>query len=176
MAYGARMSETDRRETMQREKGRGLVRALHLSELQAAGAARELALHTAEQQLDRIAKVLPDALGAGLSMSEIARVTGVSRPTLYELRDRYDNRNLWLAVFQTVARLGRTRCSAIAALLGRSNEEVDAVLQSLLESDLLVEDHNLDEDDPALEYWLTPGGFDALEAYTFEDSVDEQEP
>ena len=66
-----------------------LVRGLHLSELQAAGAARAVALHQAELELDRVARLLPDALQAGISLAEIARVAGVSRPTLYELRARY---------------------------------------------------------------------------------------
>lgn len=163
------MSETDRRATMQREKGRGLVRALHLSELQAAGAARELALHEAEQQVDRIARVLPDALAAGLNMSEVARVTGVSRPTLYELRGRYADRDLTLAVFQTIANRGRATGPEIAEHLGRPMKRIGAVLKDLLEQQMVREDFNDEPDDPAMEYWLTDAGFAALEHYTFED-------
>ena len=70
------------------------------------GAARELALLQAEQQLDRLARLLPNALAGGLSLAEISRVTGVSRPTLYELKARYDDSDadLRLAVLQAVAR------------------------------------------------------------------------
>ena len=78
-----------REDTLRHEKGKALVRALHLSELVATSKAREVALHEAEAQFDRIARLLPDALKGGISMTEIARVTGISRPTLYELRARY---------------------------------------------------------------------------------------
>jgi hypothetical protein len=36
-----------------------------------------------------VARLLPNALQAGISITEIARVTGVSRPTLCELQGRY---------------------------------------------------------------------------------------
>jgi predicted transcriptional regulator len=169
------MNDVERRATMQREKGRGLVRALHLSELQAAGAARDLALHEAEQQLDRIAKVLPDALGAGMSMSEVARVTGVSRPTLYELRGRYADRDLTHAVFQTIANRGRARQSDLVEHVGRPWTQIQQVLTDLLAQGMLEEDFNEDQENPAMELWLTEAGFDALEHYKFAEDEPERE-
>src|SRR5687768_12447410 len=87
------------------ERGRAAVRALHLDNLEKAGADRAAALRLVDEHLDRIAQMLPLALQAGISLSEISRVTGVSRPTLYELRGRYADSpgDLELAVLQSVA-------------------------------------------------------------------------
>jgi DNA invertase Pin-like site-specific DNA recombinase len=55
-------------------------------ELKRLGETRRQALTTAEQALDDIAKLLPAALEAGLTTTEIAKLTGVSRPTIYTLK------------------------------------------------------------------------------------------
>ena len=61
-----------------REKARGVMRGLHLGALEEAGHARGAALEEADQQLQRIGRLLMDALDAGLTMAEIGRLTGVS--------------------------------------------------------------------------------------------------
>src|SRR5688572_18376446 len=66
------------------ERGKSLLQTLHRNELERAGAARRAAFSEAESQRALISRLLPGAVDAGLSLSEIARVTGVSRPTLYE--------------------------------------------------------------------------------------------
>jgi hypothetical protein len=77
------MAHTARAARLRREKGKATVRALHLSELESAGRARAGALAEAEKQLDRVARLLPDAVGGGLSLSEIAgrRSTSYGRVT-----------------------------------------------------------------------------------------------
>jgi len=74
------------------------------------GAQRAAALKAAEAQLERVARLLPNALGAGLSLTEISRLTDVSRPTLYQLRARQTaaEGNVRLAILQTVANHGWT--------------------------------------------------------------------
>src|SRR4051794_35533732 len=96
----------DQRHTAyRREKGRAVVRALHVEQLEEAGTERHAALQAAEAHLDRIARLLPAALAAGLTLTEIARIAGVSRPTLYELRARYSDQpvDLSLGVLQALA-------------------------------------------------------------------------
>jgi hypothetical protein len=72
-----------REQWLLQEKGKAVVRTLHLSELQDAGEARLSAIDRADVQREVICSLLPGALKAGLSLAEISRVTGVSRPTLY---------------------------------------------------------------------------------------------
>ncbi len=172
------MNDEDRWATMQREKGRGVVRALHLSELRAARAARELAIREADLQLERIARILPNALGAGITLSEVARVTGLSRPTLYQLKARYsdDDRDVVLGVFQTIANVGRATDASLAENLGRQVDEIEKVRKGFLDQGLLDEDFNDNPDDPAMEYWLTEAGFRALEEYRFEGDDGAGEP
>ncbi len=79
----------ERTDHVAREKALGAMRGFHLRALEEAGRARGAALEEADQQLQRIGRLLPDALDAGISMAYAGRVTGVSRPTLYELRAKY---------------------------------------------------------------------------------------
>jgi transcriptional regulator with XRE-family HTH domain len=164
-----------REDHWQKEKGRALVRGLHLSELQAAGAARSLALHQAEVELDRVARLLPDALQAGISLSEIGRVAGVSRPTLYELRARYggDVGDMSLAVLQTLANRGGVTSDELAARVGGDDVERNRVLTSYLDTHE-VEVYDLDRDGEAI-YEITPQGLERLERWTFAEIEEERE-
>lgn len=148
------------------ERGRALVRSLHLSELQAAGAARAVALHDADVQLDRVARLLPDALSGGLSLTEISRVTGVSRPTLYELRGRYSDApgDLRLAVLQAIASRGTLTPDALYEVLGGHSPERERIVGDLQEQDII----DFEFDDEAF-YFLTSAGFALLEHWTFEE-------
>jgi len=171
-----RMATEDRERRMRYEKGKGLLRAVHESELDAAGAARALALHEAEQQLDRIARRLRDALAAGLTVSEIARLTGVSRPTLYELRARYsaDPRDLTFAVISVIgSRAGSIDASGVVAVLKRPAKEIGPLVRDLIDQDVVREDFNEKPDDPMMELFLTEKAFDLLEAWEFPQADDE---
>ena len=172
--YGQPVADSRDRH-MRREKGQALVRALHLSELQAAGEAREKALRKADEQLNRIGRLLPDALGSGISLAEIARVTGVSRPTLYELRGRHSQKfgDLLLAVLQTAASRGPVDRAGVAAFLERPVEEIRSVVDTLVDGGLVVEDFNDDPEDPMMELTLTGNGFHALEEWDFDERVED---
>jgi hypothetical protein len=67
-------------------------RSVLLGELTELGRQRREALQRAQNLADGIARVLPGALSAGVRLTEIARVTGVSRPTLYAWRGCYGDR------------------------------------------------------------------------------------
>ena len=167
------MHDRKRQETLNREKGRAVVRALHLSELESAGRARVAALEQAEAELDRIARALPDALDAGLTISEIARLTGVSRPTLYELQHRFgDDRNLWLGVMQVIANHGSVGSGAIAKRLARPPKQVGKIVTELVQDGFVEEGFNDDPENPAMQCWLTDKGFAALEHFRFADDED----
>ncbi len=159
---------------LKHEKGKALVRALHLSELSAAGDARALALHEAEQQLDRVARLLPDALEAGISMTEIARVTKISRPTLYELRGRYSGSvgDLRLAILQAVIASNAVTTDMLAERLGRPRQDISLVVDEFLHGELLREEpEEVGEDEWEQQLHLTLEGLRFLEHWQFEADV-----
>jgi DNA-binding MarR family transcriptional regulator len=164
------MTTTDREDMFRRERGKALVRALHLGELQAAGAKRALALDEAEEQLDRIARLLPDALHGGLTMTEISRVTGISRPTLYELKARYGDSvgDLRLAVLQSIA-LKASTSGEIADRLKRDHSDVGSAIGEYQRNELVDFEPVELEDGEDLEYSLTLKGLETLEHWQFED-------
>ncbi len=145
------MSPVDRIARLKREKGKALVRAMYLAEFQAAAAIRAVALDKANDQLDRIARALPDALNAGLSLAEIARSAGVSRQTLYELKPRYDpSGDVHLAVLQTIATRQPISVQELAQQLNRSVGDVDLVVEGFVAGglvDLAMAPGNEDEGD-----------------------------
>jgi hypothetical protein len=188
------VSETDRVDRIQRQKGKGIVRALHESELANAGADRADALRRAEYQLDRIARLLPDALDAGLGMTEIAKLTGVSRPTLYELRARYSDspRDLRLAVLQAVMRRETSFPDALPGHLGRPNEEIQPVIDEFVAKGWIEWDVDsgeprdlpddggrvfaINDSDMVYPYTVTLDGYEALERWKFDEEERETEP
>lgn len=128
----------DRIARVRREKGKALVRAMYLAEFQAAGAARAVALDHADEQLDRIARALPNALNAGLSLTEIARSAAVSRQTLYELKARYDpSGDLYLAVLQSVATREPISISELAEWLRKPTGDITLVVDEFLDQGLM---------------------------------------
>lgn len=162
----------------QREKNRGIVRGLHLEAIEAAGAARAAALQEADEHLQRVGSLLPDALDAGLSLSEISRVTGVSRPTLYELRGRYDasDRDLSLVVLQSVALAGALPVSDLAGRLDRPAGEILRRAQSF-EAQGFMEIEP--EDGPEGTFpvmCIVPEGLDLLEAWFEQREEEGEEP
>lgn len=165
------MSSEERRKAIEAEKGKALVRALHQSELEAAGARRAVALHAAETELDRIARRMPEALQAGLSMSDIARLTGLSRPTLYGLRARYGSvGDLKLAVLQALA-FGPSTEREIAEDLGRPVQEVGLLVSDFFQRDWIDVDGRREYEDGTdeVEFGITAAGIETLENWTFED-------
>ena len=169
----------DRPTEAAQEKRRGVVRALHTAELEQAGRFRAAALDEADRQLDRIARLLPDALGGGLNLTEIARITGVSRPTLYELRARYGDSasDLHLAVLQSLATRGTQEVAELTQRIGRPPSEIRRVVDSFVKQGFVEEDVEVNlPDEPRLLMWLTSKGETLLEHWEFEEMVgaDEQ--
>jgi DNA-binding phage protein len=145
------MSHDERERKLNQARGVAAIRSLHVRGLAEAGAARAAALAEADKQLDRIARLLHDALEGGVAMTEIARVTGVSRQTLYELRGRYgDTADLRLAVLQAALTRYPANADDIAEYLRRPEGEIKPLLVELADEGLIE-----------LEYELHPGGSDA---------------
>ncbi|MEO6857671.1 MAG: transposase [Solirubrobacteraceae bacterium] len=141
-----------------------------------AGAARATALEEADRQLDRIARLLHDALQGGVSMAEIARATGVSRQTLYELRGKYgDTTDLRLAVLQTLG-TGHASAAEISEHLGRPEQEIQLLLEELIGQGFASWEVDDTVDAPEVKCWLTLAGLRQLEGWTFPEDLDGPNP
>lgn len=162
------MSAEPDRKQVGPEESRANVRALFVSQLESAGGARAQALREAEEHLDRIARLIPDAVDSGLSLTDVARITGVSRPTLYQLRARYgkSHAHLRLAVLQAVCD-GDGALPAMARKLGRPKGDLWPVAWDLVDAGALEAEPLEDEEGPQPEFLLTPKGHDLM-AWLFE--------
>jgi DNA-binding phage protein len=178
---------------IQREKGRAVLRALHENELADAGAQRAAAIMRAEEQLDRIARLLPDAIEAGLGITEIARLTGLSRPTLYELRGRYSDspRDLRIAVLQALMRHETSFPDTLPLHLKRSAAEIRPVIEDFRARGWIEWDIDGGEpreapgpdglpfarsdDGVVYPFAVTVAGYEALESWTFADGYGQTE-
>jgi AcrR family transcriptional regulator len=155
------VSGDDRERKLTQAQGTAALRSMHLRGLSEAGTARASALAEAEKQLDRIARLLHDALQGGVTMSEIARVTGVSRQTLYELRGRYgDTLDLRLAVLQALLTQYPATIERLEEHLGRPTDEIKPLLSEFLEKGFADESP---DPDVGLAYAMTPAGLRLLQ-------------
>jgi hypothetical protein len=167
--YIYRMAQEDRERAIREERGRGVVRALYSSELRAVADARRDALAAAEKQLDKLARLLPDALAAGLTLSEVARLSEVSRPTLYELKGRFGEEagDLQLGILQAIANRGYADRSEIEGNVYRSADKAHEVVEALLE-DGYADSTKEDREGTEVEVvYLTDTGMRLLEQWTF---------
>jgi transposase len=165
---------TQRHSASRREKGRALVRALHVEQLEDAGMERHAALQAAEGHLDRIARLLPAALAGGLSLTEIARITGVSRPTLYELRARYSDQplDLSLGVLQAVATSGSLTEPQLRERLRRPPQDVSRTVAEFERQGFVEFDIDEDEEGKRPIFFLTEKGYDLLAHWKLEKAED----
>jgi Homeodomain-like domain len=167
------MSDDPARKPMGREGGRANVRASYVSLLEATGEARAEALREADGHLDRIARLLRDALSVGLSVTDVARITGVSRPTLYQLRARYgkSHTELRLAVLQAVSS-GHQSLKDIVRALGRPEADLWPILTDFVDAGAFVLDPFENEEGTQAAFFLTDKGELILDVLLMEEDAD----
>lgn len=171
------VSSTDRERRLTQARSSSVIKSMHVRGLAEAGAARAAALQEAEQQLDRIARLLHDALQGGVSMTEIARVTGVSRQTLYELRGRYgDTADLRLALLQALGTQYPARIPELADHLGRPEDEVLRLFSELKDEGLAEWELEVNFEDGDFAGVMTAAGLRALEEWSLDDGEHSNEP
>ena len=166
----ASMSAEHREKSAGPEESRATVRALYVSQLEAAGSARFEALRQADAHLDRIARLIPDAANAGLSVTDVARITGVSRPTLYQLRARYgeSHRHLRLAVLHAVTNTDGS-LNAIVRSVGRPKGDISRVLWDFVDGGVLEVEPVEDEEGTEPAFLLTPKGDVLMDVWHYEE-------
>jgi predicted transcriptional regulator len=108
-------------------------------------------------------------------LSEIARVAGVSRQTLYELRARYSDSDgdLRLAVLQSIAWMQPATAGEVAEHLGRDAGEIARTLSDFVSDDLVDVASRRTEDGEDVEFDLTATGSNTLDNWVF---VEDLEP
>jgi DNA-binding PadR family transcriptional regulator len=82
------------------------------------------------------------------------------------------DRDVRLAVLQTIANAGWHTTSLLADLLGRPYGEIAPVLKAMTSEGLLRDDFNEDPDNPDMEYALSESGFEWFEHFDFDDAGD----
>jgi DNA-binding transcriptional ArsR family regulator len=148
-----------------RERGLALTQRLHRQALSEAGRALHAARRLADDHSARIAQLVPGALAAGLSASEIAERTGLSRQRIYELRDSAPPRqSAEQRIMALLAAEGGLTLPGIARRLDEREAAVSAHVKGLASAGLVHEILTSFEDaTPVGYYGLTPDGEAALE-------------
>lgn len=122
------------------QRSRLTLQVLYRRELGESGRRRAAALAGAEQELARIAQFLPGALHAGMTLTEISQLTGVSRPTLYAIRDRRppESRDeVVFALLSALGGLGPQSAEQLAGLIGVEADDVAPLVAELVTRGLL---------------------------------------
>jgi hypothetical protein len=161
------MPHLQREVALRQERGKGLVRTLHRHELEEAGRLRRQSEDEADRQLERIASHLPGALAAGLSLTEISRVTGVSRPTLYELQKGEAGwaRDLAFEALSALASTGPLVFGRLGELLELDDRRLRGVVNALA-GEALIESVGVG-DRGARVFAITTRGEERLSAWEF---------
>lgn len=123
------------------KQGEEVNREMYREEIRQAARERDSHLERAEEASSRIESLLPGALGSGVSVIEIARLTGWSRPTVYRMlaRERQEQdltsiaRELEKDLAQATEEFGSPAgLYNLAGLLGISQDELRGRLEQVL--------------------------------------------
>ena len=119
--------------------GRLALQALHRKELGDSGRRIQQSREAAQHELDRIAAFLPGARHAGMTMSEISQLTGLSRPTLYELQNRggAGTPDVTLAVLSALGGLGPQTAEQLSGVTKIAEHLVAEAVTDLLARELV---------------------------------------
>jgi transcriptional regulator with XRE-family HTH domain len=120
--------------------GAAISRDAFRSALRDIGRKRERALESAKAELERLGNLVDLALESGLRLTEISELSGVSRPTLAELRGREHARplDLELQLLLALGSLGAATEDQLLSHVGHSGPEVAIRLQTLQKQGLVA--------------------------------------
>lgn len=154
-------------------RGKALAAGLTREALDDAGRRIRAAQEHLEREINRVGIHVAGALAAGVRISEISELTGLSRQKVYELRDRFKGVDDQLPhrVAAQLAAAGALSADQLADQLGHAQGAMEAVVANLLQQHWVkpliteyeggsnVTFYKLDEaGEEALERWLIEGG------------------
>jgi DNA-binding MarR family transcriptional regulator len=169
------MATETRKAAVRRVRGKALVEALYRHELVEAGDQRKAALADAQRQLKRIGQHVAGAVAAGVSLAEVARLTGVSRPTLYELLDSQEKgaADVRFEVLAAVACEGAASAGMVAEKLGRDDHRVRRIVAKLVGEGWLEPPEDAVGNE-ARQVVLTVRGEEALATWSFPGGLEDR--
>jgi hypothetical protein len=155
--------ERDRRA----RNSRLMLQALHRSELTASGDRLKAGREDTQRELQRIGRFLPGARQAGLSMTQISELTGVSRPTLYQLeKDQatQEDRDVPKVILTALGGLGPQTPDQLASVTKIAETTVADAVAGLVAAELVkVLTAYYTPDAPTAFLMLTQAGAEALQ-------------
>lgn len=118
----------------ERNRARALLAGLSREALEVAGDRIQAAQDQLDEEIDRVAIHVAGAVNAGIPMSEIAKLTGLSRQKLYELKKRGggDRDDLPYRALAVLAGAGALDSGQLASNLEVDADEIEPVVRSLL--------------------------------------------
>lgn len=149
-----------------RARHRALVKELHREALSEEGQRLQALQEQTEQGMGRLGYRVVAALQAGFSVSEVAKLSGVSRSKVYELRDLYGAQfdDLDMRALARLAAGGGMTVDGLAEQLERPVDQVSALVNQLLERQLVrVAITQYDGGNPEAWFRLTADGMRAVE-------------
>jgi transcriptional regulator with XRE-family HTH domain len=114
------------------------LQVLHRRELSESGRLIRESRDATQRELGRIAAFLPGARHAGLTMTEISELTGLSRPTLYQLQnDQGTSRTVTLAVLSALGGMGPQTTEQLSGATKIAEAAIASVLEELVARELV---------------------------------------
>jgi DNA-binding PadR family transcriptional regulator len=152
----------------QRQRSRALLDALSRDALEEAGHRLADIRQAEERELETISRHLPGALAGGLSVTEIAEITGLSRQKIYELRKRHTfaDDDLQLRILIQLAAGGAQSAEGVAHVLDDVPPPIVYGALRQMDGAGLVDTVVTEYDGGSLDEWfaVTPTGQERLEA------------
>lgn len=117
-----------------------MLQVLHRNELSESGRRLMAGREETQRELRRIATILPAARYAGLTMAEISRLTGLSRPTLYSLEKRRGTgeRDITIAILGALGGMGPQTSEQLAGVIKIAEDAVAEALAELAARELVA--------------------------------------
>jgi transcriptional regulator with XRE-family HTH domain len=115
------------------------LQVLHRRELAESGRRIKAGREDNQRELRRIASFLPGARHAGLTMTEISELTGMSRPTLYQLQTGKagDDRDPTVTLLNALGGLGPQTAEQLAGVMRIAETIVARTIEDLVARQLV---------------------------------------
>jgi hypothetical protein len=127
------MSDLNKALHLSKSRSRAWMQALYRQNLADAGESIKTAENQLDTQLKRVGTLIDGSIAAGIRVSEIAEITGLSRQKIYDLRDRQrpDEEDLNMRILARLGAAGALTVSQLSGELRVAEEPVAAEMTDL---------------------------------------------